>query len=1165
MGVGFITGRMNYNKTDRILELCFEEAQNNDNKPIFLLVPEKYTYEIEKKLSEKFEDYSDPFFRIRVVSFSTLSKMVFTNTGGLKKRKISKSAKSMIIYKAIDLASKDLKTFKSDGVNIGLVKKIKLMITEFKQNNMSVEEVFEMSKTIDDDSLRFKLEDMALVYSKYEGLMEDKYLDTEDETSLFARQLEEFEDIKGSTVFMDEYNGFTQVQYLVLEKIISLAKNVYISLTTDLKNFNNPSGVFCTSNITFLKVNEICKKLGVERLKDENLFGCTHYDNEELIHLEQNINEYNPKVFELKEDEDNNKCGNVEILEFGNSHSEVEYISNEIARLIRDERYRYNEITVCMRNLDSYSYLIKGIFRKNNIRFFLDEKISASNNPILILILSILDMKKDNYSYSSVFRYLKSGLTGIDNTDISLLENYVIANGIKGKRWFEENWEYPISHSVEGDNFDEGYLIKINSIKLNVMKPIKELHDKLKGRNTVAEICRYLYEFTLEIELPERINTLIEEFNDENDLYRAKEYSQVWNTFVSMLDELVEFMGNEKIGIEKFIYLMESELGEIELGIIPPERDQVFVTSIDRMKNPNTKVIFILGANDGVLPQNIGENSMLTDFEKDKLLKRGVKFDSNIQNRIFEEQYLLYKAMSVSMSKIIISYPLADFEGKALRPTPIIKRIEKMFPYLKKKLLSLDKDIDLEKLFKESITVEMLFDNLLKYVKLKKETGEESILWEGIYRRFKNDELYSRKIMNVEEALGYRNNSFTLDKEKADSLYGAGNFSVSKLERYTSCPFSFFMMYGLKAKPREEYSFNPMDAGSYAHKILDEFSRGVSANGMEWSNIDDNYVESEIERISKSIVSDKMGYILNSSPQHIYLTKRINKRLEKSIKVMVDQVNSGDFIPTGFEVGFGFDAVEGNSEGNISNSIPAIEYKLEDGKNIRLRGNIDRVDVYDNGQERYLSIVDYKSSTRKIDLNKVYAGLQLQLFVYMNAVLNSSDKFKMKPAALLYSKFNGSLSKVDNHKGLIEKSNEDNKKEYMSNNMFEGFIIKDLDLISHLDKKVAPKEKSMVYPFKIAAKGDFDSRSTRGLYEEEYFAVDKYVIDKTKDICESIYSGNIDVKPFKYGSSKPCDYCDFNSVCQFDTSIKGNKYNIVEKVDMLDLIKIKEDTGKEEK
>lgn len=1138
MGVGFVIGRMDCNKTDKMLDLCFEEAQKFDEKPIYYLVPEKYTYEIEKKLSNRLLHNKDPYFRIRVVSFSTLGNIVFTKAGGLKEKKISKSVRNMIVCRAVDSVASELKSFKTSKTGIGIVGKLLDMIIEFKQNNMTVQDLQAMTREADDEALKCKLSDISKVYEAYEKLIENKYFDTEDVYGVLARKVSELEELNGATIFVDEYTGFTPLQYDIIENLAKISKNMYFSLTTDLKRLNSKNGVFSKTNISYLKINEICKRNNLQRLKDinlnysenKNIDGKTVDDNA-LLHLEKNISEFRPIVFNEKRDLP------IRIDEFGNYYNEVDFVLNEVKRLVKNKGFRYNEITICSRNLDMYSHIIKGVFEKSGVNIFLDEKISAKNNPFVVLIFSILNMKKENFSYSSVFQYLKSGLVNIDNDSVHKLENFVLANGIKGKKWFDI-WKDKVSRNVEAED-DEALeklseeIDEINRIRESVMTPISNLTEKLKGRNTVAEICKYLYEFTLEIELPQTLEKIIVDFESREDLYKAKEYAQVWNIFVEMLDELVEFMGDEKIGIEKFINLMESHISEIELGIIPPARDQVLVTSIDRMKNPNTKALFILGVNDGVFPSTVSDNALISDYDKEKLNKSGVVFDSNFESKVYDEQFLVYKAMSSSKSLIYISYPLADLEGKSLRPSSLIKKIAGIFPSLKVITHVTDTfdTVDLEAMDKNKM-FELLIRNMKKV--------EEDNSWKSVFYFFYNDSDYREKLVKAYRAKSYFNSAGKLSISMANELYNSRNYSVSRLEKYSYCPFSFFMTYGLKAKEREVYSFTPLDSGTYSHKILDEFSKNIAKDGLDWRDISENYISNQIGIISEKIFERSGNYILNTSEKYRYFARGINLRLEKSISRMVRQVREGDFNPNGFEVEFGFLG---------KNSIPPIVVDLDDGKSIKLRGKIDRVDIAEKDGERYCSVVDYKSSARSIDLDRVYNGLQLQLFVYMNAITRLNKNKKMKPAGLFYSNFNSKISRIENHGEYMNLDSKDFVDRDLSENLLSGLVIKDRDVVKLFDKNLENNgTKSKVVSVQMTKDGKFNSNSTKGLTIDEYEIVDRFVIEKSREICEDIYSGNIDIMPAKFSNSVPCDYCEYISVCKFDDKLKGNRYRYISKL-----------------
>ncbi|MBK1468674.1 helicase-exonuclease AddAB subunit AddB [Parvimonas parva] len=1125
MAVGFITGRFGADRTKKLLELCFEEARRDDRKPIFILVPEKFTYEMEKRLSEMFEDEKniDPNFRIRVVSFSTLSKIIFTSVGGLKERKLTTSARSLLTFKAINKVSKDLVTFKSNDLKMGFVNNVMDMIIEFKQNDFSVLDVFAMSENIENESLKVKMSDLHKIYNSYESLIEKKYLDTEDTLNIFARKLDDFESIKGATIFVDEYMDFTPAQYLVIEKLITFSKNIYFSLLTDFRNLNSKMNMFQRSNSTFLNIKSICEKNNIPLIDNIFISNEKYYDAKDLAFLEKNIGGFSPKTYsEISE--------NIRILQFKNIYEEVSFIAEEILKLIRTGNFRYNDITLCMRNLDDYSYIIKRVFEDYRIDYFLDKKISVMENPIMILILSILDMKDKNYSYDSIFRYLKSGLTGISDEDIFLLENYVIANGIKGSQWFDETWDKPILHSFEEDSDDEK-LAKINEIKNLVVTPIKNLHEKLKGRNTVKEICKYLYEFTLEIELFERINEFVKNFQNEGNLYKAKEYSQVWGSFISVLDELVEFMGDDKIAYSKFINLIKTELENIELGIIPPSKDEVFVTTVDRMKKPSTKIAFVLGVNDGNFPKNIVDNDLISENEKESLKTLGFNFSNNNLLKTTDEQFLSYKTFSIAKEKLYITFPISDLEGKSLLVSRFVKKIKFIFENLKVVSIDYLKDFSIMDIF-ETFSKERLYQILVSNIEAlnsNKLSENDKFNFREIIDFLIEDEDYKYKIEILKDKLNYKKETENI-KDYTSFLYESGNVSISKLENFMRCPFSYFINYGLRAKEREVYDFSPADYGTYCHKIFDDFFKGVFENNIDWNTIDREFIQMEVEKLTKKM-SEKSNFILESSPKYKYFSSITQKNIVESIEIMAEQVRRGNFVPTGFETEFG------------DKSIKPITYTLKNGKEIKLVGKIDRIDVFKGENFDFLRIIDYKSSKRDIDLNQVYAGLQLQLFVYMNAIL-SSNKERYKPAGLFYSDFTTNFVGFETYSKMLDMNDESYHSEKLKKNKLTGFVIKDMELLKNLDRTLdADNLTSEILPIKLKSKGQEIGASTLGLTTDEFDIVNEFVLNKTKDICEEIYSGNIDIRPFRYKNKKPCDYCKYKSICRFD--IKHNKYNNV--------------------
>lgn len=1107
MALGFIWGRMPADRTKKVLDLAFEEAKSKSKKPIYILVPEKYTYEMEKKLSQRLLSQDDPNFRIRVVSFSTLSNIVFTNVSGLKEKKISRSARTMLVYRALEKSEKDLKTFRPSLNDLGLVAKLLDLVIEFKQNDMDVDYINSLSSKVDDRALASKLDDISRIYGAYEDLMQDKYMDSEDGTVLFSRLIGSYEPLDGASIFIDEFTGFTPVQYLVIEKLILLSKKIYISLMTDMRNINSYRGVFAKTNSTIMKINKFCIDNKVKRLEDIRVDDEEYYKKDELRFLESEIRFFNPKIYTgdtIKSSNDelsieefgNNKLNidnsnddelsidkfGIKISSFENRHREVEYIASVILDLVKNKGYRFGQIMVATRDIDSYAHITKSIFDDYKINYFLDDKISAQSNPVLVFILSILDMKNTNYSYKSMFTYLKSGILDLDGDDIALLENYVLANGIRGKKWFEDRWDLPVVHSVEDNPVDIEVQDRINKIKDLVMEPIIRLNEKLKGKNTLRDISSYLYEFTLDIGLDKKIVDLVETFEREEDNYRAREYSQAWNIFVDVLDEMVEFMGDEVIGIERYIKFLDLQFQGHELGIIPPSRDQVFITGVDRMKNPDTRVLILIGTNEGVFPKMVSDTSLITEMDKSNLLEKGVKFDSDIVSKMYDEEFLVYRAMSTARERLYITYPKGDVEGNSMMASSLVNKIRKIFPQISEEDLS--------------------------------------------------DQVY-----DIGFKLGDREIDFSQDKtpkisiDIADLIYGTPIFSVSKLEKFSSCPYSYFARYGLRARPRDVYEFSPMDAGNYYHKVLELFLRRIRSNDISWADVDLSYINREVEVLGSRILDARSSYILNTSEKYRYMVRRLNRTLVDSIDAIGKQVRGGKLRPKVLEVTFG-----------IKSDLEPIRLKIDGAREGLVNGKIDRVDSYidQDTNTEYISIVDYKLSSHDVDLEMVEAGIQLQLFMYMNAILYSKRSeftrpgIKLKPAALLYSRVKSpqvKLSDIGDLDDLIASE----APEILRENKLMGIVVKDVDIYKIMDRGFEDNTsmKSDILPIKLNKNGTFPKKM-KGYDEEEFDIISKYVIKKSEEIAGQIYKGNIDVRPYKSDGRTGCDYCEYRAICQFE-------------------------------
>ena len=512
-------------------------------------------------------------------------------------------------------------------------------------------------------------------------------------------------------------------------------------------------------------------------------------------------------------------------------------------------------------------------------------------------------------------------------------------------------------------------------------------------------------------------------------------------------------------------------------------------------------------------------------------MDRGIEVDIDSKTKTFEEQFLVYKALTSTSENLIITYPIADHEGKTLRPSVIISRLKKLFPNIDNKSYLIEEDANSdEEVLNKISTKAPTFNELINKIKEFDDTKEINDIWLDVYRYYITDEEYKEIAKKVITGLTYTNQVEKVEEEKIKKLYDNTALSVSRLETYARCPFAYFMQYGLKAKERKEYSFTAPDLGTFIHNILDTFSKNMEKDKLTWRDISEDYIIEQVSRIVENIVSKVPGYILESSSRYRYLAYRLKKMLISAITIISEQIKQGSFEPSDYEVDFG-----------VYGKYPPIKIVLTNGEEINLRGQIDRVDELNSEEGKYIRIIDYKSSKRELSLTDIYHGLQLQLLVYLDAILESN--IGAKPAGILYSSIDDPIAKFDENK-----EDDDIREEILKKLKMQGLLIKDPNIIKEMDKSLASGERStsLIIPANLNKDGSL-GRYTKGVTIEEFEVIRKYVKETIKDICEDMLDGNISIAPYKNKDKNSCEFCEYSSVCQFDSSLKDNNYKIINK------------------
>ncbi|MDB2045629.1 helicase-exonuclease AddAB subunit AddB [Clostridium perfringens] len=1137
MGLKIIYGRAGTGKSTFCINQIKKKINNSPTNKLILLIPEQFTFQTENKvLSAIGERY---VLNAEVLSFKRLAHNVFNECGGATRTIMGDAGKSMLIFKVLEDLGDNMTVFKNASRQKGFIDIASKTITEFKKYNVNNEVLDLTINEIEDENLKMKMEELKDVFNEFNSRLHEGYVDEEDQLLLLNEKLDGCSLYDGAEIWIDEFSSFTPNQLSVIGKLLKRAKSVNITLSIDEVNLpKGESDLFVATKNTEKRLMNLIQEEGIAFNGYINLNEDIPYrfkENKELAHIERQLYAYPFKQYR-------GKNNSLRLYRANNNYDEIEFVAKDILRLVREKQYRFKDISVICRDVDNYEKVVSAIFAEYEIPYYIDKKIDIASNPLIVFINSAVDIISKNWTYESMFKYLKTGLIkefrGIEGAElIDELENYVLAYGIKGKKWMEEwvNYSSSILKEEEISEENKQRLERLNDIRETIVTPLDEFNKQCKGKKTLKEFATILYEFLdSKLDVMDTIDKYVDYFKENDMAIEAKEYSEVRDIFIDVLEQAVDVLGNEVMDLNEFMKVLNIGLSQYEMGLIPVALDQVNIGDITRIKSRGTKALYIIGVNDGVLPSASKEEGILSDNDREILLEKGISLASDTRTKIFEEQFLVYTAFTIAEEYLVVTYPLADFEGKSQRPSIIVHRLKKILPNVKEesegfKLVN-------DKYEKISAKIPTL-NELMIEIRKNYDGAEIEDYWKYVYDWYLREPKWKERIEYVRKGLEYTNLENNISKEKAKKLYEDNknkiSLSVSRLERYAQCPFAYYIQYGLKAKDRKIYEFTAPDLGSFMHEILDEFTNEIKEKDLKWSDLSKENCRNIINSLVDNQVKNNKSSILNSSKRYSYFTDRFKRILTKSVMVISEQMKRSDFEIYKNELAFGF-----------SKDVNSIKLDLPSGESFYLNGRIDRVDKLNLDGETYLRIIDYKTGSKKFDLNKFYNGLQMQLLVYLDALINNSENIvenQAMPGAILYFRIDDPILKS---KGDL--TEEEIKSEVLKELKLEGLLLDDVKVVKAMDNTLEPGTHSLIIPANMKKAGDLGKNKAL-ITMEQFELLRKYVNEKMVEICQNMIEGKIDIEPCKENKNIVCDYCNYSHICQFDSSLEDNRYKVIPK------------------
>ena len=622
MGLRIIYGRAGAGKS----EYCYREIAEKikTENQILIITPEQFSFTAEKKLMEAID--TESVLNAEVVTLSRMAYRVINEIGGKTETNLSKCGKAMLVYSILNNNKKDLKFLGKTDENVDMAE---TAITELKKHGISVEQLKQEAENQEDIYLKNKLQDICKIYENFEEQLSGKYIDETDLLTILAENVDNTTLFSNSIIYIDEFAGFTSQEYDVIKKLIKIAKQVTITICTDeLHSIKSPdTDIFYSNQITVNKLLEVAEKseTKVEEIKLENTY---RFKEPELKYLEKNLYKNRYQKYE-KEPE------NLNLFLAKNQYSEIEEVAKNIFKLVRDKGYRYRDISIITKNIETYSSLARAIFNKYDIPIFIDENRDLNQNIVVQYVLAILEIFTRNWSYEAVFNYIKIGFCNIDEDDIFKLEKYCLKWGIKQNKWKKQ-----FTYGNEGEKEE---IERFEQIRKDVVNPLIKLKKEIDENKTAVGISKAIYEFLVEQNIYEKVWQKIEELEQIGQIDLANEYESSLQTIIDILDEIVLVFKDDKITIEKYAQILKVGFKNSSLTKIPGTQDQVTLGNVDRSRSHKVKAIFIIGLNDGQFPSVHKDEGFLNDVDREILKENGIELAKGTIDKLYEDNFNIYK------------------------------------------------------------------------------------------------------------------------------------------------------------------------------------------------------------------------------------------------------------------------------------------------------------------------------------------------------------------------------------------------------------------------------------------------------------------------------------------------------------------------------------------
>lgn len=1149
----FIIGRAGTGKTHTCLASMTKALEHEPlGRQRILLVPEHMTYAAERMLAESLT-HSAGFLQAYVFGFRRLARQVLMETGGAHLPRISDIGRRILLKDILLKHEKELSVFVRSIGKRGFTETLGRTIAELKRYRLTTD----VLRAAADDThtqgrLSQKLKELALIMDDLSARMEGRLTDQTDRMERLAAQLKEAPFLCGAEIWVDGFDFFNPQEMAVFHELFRTADTVHISLTMDGRRSDNR-----------VQVNLL------ENIRDTGLFARSYQTMQALTQLLAEIDPTAAPEIRLMEEQQRAQKPSLaamerhlfgherlvpitdhalKLVEAANPRLEAEAVASDVLRLARDEGYRYREIAVLVRDMDTYADLLLPAFSDCGIPCHLDAKRPSTHHPLAELLRVAAQTAWRGWGYDTVFRALRTGFfpvvtEGAEQDGFSCgdweeavdrLENYCLAFGIRSEnQWTAtEDWDFVRRTIPEDARATEQNAARIaeettlDAIRRRIATPLSLLTQHLRREESTAqERTLALYKFLTKLDVPQTLEVWRAAADAEGRLADAAAHRQIWASCMTLLEQLVEVSGDEDLSARDFEELLEDGLDALEIALIPPGLDHVTIASFDQNSLAGIRAAYIVGANAGMMPRAGTSQGVLSDADRLSIreslehTKHTISGGSHEQS--FLERYQLYRGFTEAREYLWISYALSSADGAALAPSPLIARLRILCPtVLSIPLAMVEREDDLVLSAPHPV-----LSSLAGALLARKERGRMRPIWGDVYNWMRSSAVMKPLLrLMVRGLVSSPREEDQISSTTAKHLFardGRISGSTTRLETFCQCPFRHFAMYGLGLRERDVYEFQSNDFGTLLHEILHGYGEWVrTQHANDWCAAEPDSA-AKIDELMHEAIPRIRSSVLMSRASYRHRIERIRCTAQQVIRHLTSWAKASSFHPLGFEVSFG----------RRTDDVKLQEFQLAGGATLSLRGQIDRFDVT-KARDYYL-VLDYKTGGTSLLLPEIRHGLKMQLLLYLfvvRSLLHDTDSF---PAGMLYAPVVNPIIKSD-----VRLGDSDLHRMVAKDMVLTGMLIDDPAITQSID---AMGEHLCITFNKDKSISKASARHIRS--REEFEQLLAYLPQLIRTTAEEILRGNIQAAPYRFRDRNACTFCTYRSICSFDPELgQGDRY-----------------------